>query len=57
MKINGKKVVTPDVTIWGIPMILITFPEVTLSENDVCGWANQEVYVEIETSRFLILFS
>ena len=25
--------------------------------NDVCGWAYQEVYVEIETSRFLILFS
>ena len=28
-------------------------------ENDVCGWAYQEVYayVEIETYRFLILFS
>ena len=30
---------------------------VLFSENDVCGWAYQEVYVEIETSRFLILFS
>ena len=26
-------------------------------ENDVCGWSYLIVYVEIETSRFLILFS
>jgi hypothetical protein len=38
-------------------MILITFPEVRLSENDVCGWAYQHVYGEVETVGDLILVS
>jgi hypothetical protein len=33
------------------------FPAAAALENDVCGWSYLIVYVEIETSRFLILFS
>jgi hypothetical protein len=39
------------------PEKALGFPAAAALENDVCGWSYLIVFVEIETSRFLILFS